>query len=260
MSSTSTLPLPLVSPATNSPNPLKAPGSTNPITSHSSPVVSWLSTCSTNPSIRSLIVPLPCCSAGASLPSPSVATAAFDLGACFAIDVGHVTRNLILALMTGMGCHAINALIASSAWLFALLVVTTPVHIGMSPFLCFLSGFPPPPPSTSLSVAGVPVPVLLTTPFIFPLPPPLAPPSPRFTCPSLSESESCFGACPPSLLNTSKALLIIPVVYTLLLPGSTNRPATSSSTSFSIRSNSSPLSLAPTWISPLLKISLIISS
>lgn len=47
ISNTSTLPFPFVSSPINSPNPLNAPGSTNPTTSHSWPEISCDSTCST---------------------------------------------------------------------------------------------------------------------------------------------------------------------------------------------------------------------
>ena len=178
ISRTSTLPLPFVSAPMNSPSPLNAPGSTNPTSSQSWPMVSCDSICSTQLNILSFTVPVAFSILSSRFTSLAPSFLGAALAACFSILAGHVIRSLILALETGIGCHAINAFIASSAWLLADLFVTTPVHVGSSlPF--------PLPPSTSSSS--------FETTIVVPFPP-----------------STCFWD--PWLLSWSSAFSIIPVV------------------------------------------------
>ena len=64
-----------------------------------------------------------------SLVAPPVAGA--TLTGCLSRVTGHVTRRRMRAFMTGIGCQAMSAFMASNAWLFADLLGATPVHSGL---------------------------------------------------------------------------------------------------------------------------------
>ena len=180
-----------------------------------------------------------------SLVAPPAAGAA--LTGCLSRFTGHVTRRRIRAFITGMGCQAMSAFMASKAWLFADLLGATPVHNGLFwggalPWGdgwrcgdclrwgdCFRGGDC----LSSMFTRSVD--------------------SARRCC-------CCCCKCPLAELNWSNALAIIPGVYTRFVVGSTSRPDTISSISFSTRSDISLRSRSPTCTSPFRRISCRASS